>query len=133
MIAPARATKSILPIALGAVVACWSEPAPEPEATAVAPVTVEELNRARAITSQITTRCSTCHTAGKSEIRRWGTALRAIERDCLSAALPLTPAERVACLRRDPSSPTSSFSPAKLGFFAAATTHASFRDLFAEA
>ena len=106
--------------------------AADPDATerVAAPVTPAELAQAKAVTGLVKTRCSTCHTAGKVEIRRWGQAMQAVRAACLAPELPLTKAERIACLRSDPADPASAFSEGKLGFYAAATSHASFRGLF---
>lgn len=77
-------------------------------------------------------RCTTCHTATRSDIARWGEAMQAVERDCLAPGLELSPGERIACLSDDPSDPESWFSATKLGLYAAGARHAELRALFAQ-
>ena len=78
-------------------------------------------------------KCNSCHTAGKTEIQRWGAALTNIENGCLSPSLTMTAAQRVDCLRDDPTDPTSTFSPDKLGLYAAGASLQQFSDLFQQA
>jgi hypothetical protein len=77
-------------------------------------------------------RCNTCHTAGREEIRRWGASLRAVEDGCLASTLTLTPAERLACLREEPTD-ASGYTASKLGFYAAGAALPQFEDLFKQA
>jgi hypothetical protein len=78
-------------------------------------------------------KCNSCHTAGKDDIQRWGAALTSIETNCLATTLAMTPAQRVACLREDPSDATSMFSAEKLGLYAAGASLQQFSDLFQQA
>jgi hypothetical protein len=78
-------------------------------------------------------KCTTCHTAGRQDIRRWGTALTAIETNCLSSTLTLTAAQRIACMRENPADPESAFSATKLGLYAAGAALQQFSDLFQQA
>src|SRR5262245_22199458 len=75
-------------------------------------------------------KCNSCHTAGKSSILRWGAALKDIETSCFDPASTMTAADRVNCLRDDPSDPTSTFSADKLGLYAAGAGLQQFSDLF---
>src|SRR5262249_12858353 len=78
-------------------------------------------------------KCNSCHTAGKTDIQRWGAALTTIESSCLSPSLSMTAAQRIDCLRDDPTDPTSTFSPDKLGLYAAGASLQQFSDLFQQA
>ena len=77
--------------------------------------------------------CTSCHTAGRDDIRRWGAAMAAVEADCLSPDLGLTAAERIACLRDAPEEAASGTSATKLGLYSAAAALPVFADLFREA
>jgi hypothetical protein len=78
-------------------------------------------------------KCTQCHTAGKDDVKRWGAAMKTIEDACLSSTLTLTAKERIACLRIDSADPDSGYSAEKLGLYAAAATHTSMKELFAQA
>jgi len=113
-----------LGISLAAIAGC-SSAEERGSGEAAAEVTAAEVAQARAATTLVKSRCSSCHTASKADIRRWGEALTAVENQCLSPSLTLTAAERVACLRDG-----ATFTEAKLGFYAAASTHTALRTLF---
>jgi hypothetical protein len=74
-------------------------------------------------------KCKSCHAVTAGKIRDWGNALSAIEAACFTPE-NLTDAQRVNCLRTNPSDPTSSFRAHKLGLYATAARHQSFEDLF---
>jgi hypothetical protein len=98
-----------------------------------APVSSSDLAMAKAAVKLIAgsqAHCNTCHTASKADMRRWGAAMQAVETSCLSPSLTLTPEQRVACISDDPTDSTASFSASKLGFYAAAATHAEIKNLF---
>jgi hypothetical protein len=61
--------------------------------------------------------CKGCH--NRDDVRKWSTATFDVAQRCFSQATPLTPAQRIACLSDDPTNPQSSFSPKKMGVFAA--------------
>jgi hypothetical protein len=73
--------------------------------------------------------CNMCHTASKQDIKRWGTAMQAVDRDCFVPEL--TREQRIQCLSADPGS--HEFSAGKLGLYAAAARLAQFKDLFVPA
>jgi hypothetical protein len=75
-------------------------------------------------------KCNTCHTAGREDIRTWAADLRSVEASCLAPELALTPAERVACLRKDPANPESPFIAAKLGLASAGAALPEFEAIF---
>jgi len=74
-------------------------------------------------------RCNTCHTAGKEEIRRWGTTMKRVEDECLSRSVPLTAAERVACMQGSNTAVTA----AELGLYSAGVTQPEFEGLYRQA
>jgi hypothetical protein len=78
-------------------------------------------------------KCNSCHTAGKQDIQRWGAALQSVESSCLSPTLTMTAAQRISCLREDPTDDTSGFSAEKLGLYAAGAALQQFSDLFQQA
>ncbi len=78
-------------------------------------------------------RCNQCHTASRDDIRRWGEAMKAVEDACLSPELELTAAQRLDCLRDDPSDPTSGWSAGKLGLYSAGARLSQLKSLFQEA
>ena len=75
-------------------------------------------------------KCNGCHTAGKNDIKRWGAAFTAIDHACLDPSSSLTAAQRIDCLRKDPTNPASPFSARKLGLYAAGASGADFEALF---
>jgi hypothetical protein len=77
-------------------------------------------------------RCKNCHGITRETVRGWAEAMLAVEAACIDAP-GLTPAQRVDCLRVDPTSSTSPFSAHKLGLYATGATTAQFGQLFAAA
>jgi hypothetical protein len=73
--------------------------------------------------------CNSCHTASKQDIRRWGTAMQALDHDCFVPEL--TREQRIQCLSADPDS--HEFSAGKLGLYAGAARLSQFKDLFVPA
>jgi hypothetical protein len=65
--------------------------------------------------------CNQCHTASRSDVLRWAVSMHDIQAACFDDP-PLDPVARVACMSAEPSDPNASFSPGKLGFFAAGAT-----------
>lgn len=91
--------------------------------------TSSEIAQARAAVALLSgaqAHCNQCHTASKTDIQRWGVQMKTIEDTCLSPTLTMTDAERIACLKED-----GSFTPAKLGLYAAGAKSAQFTTLFA--
>src|SRR5262245_60128463 len=89
----------------------------EESASSADNLTTEELALARTARGYIAAsnaRCTSCHTASREDITRWGTAMKAVEAACLSPSLSLTPLQRVECLRETPSDPESGATATKL-------------------
>lgn len=74
-----------------------------------------------------TGKCTACHTAGKDDIRGWGSSLQAIDAQCLDTSLALTAQQRVDCLK-DPE--TQAFTASRLGLYASGVGQPLFEDLF---
>ena len=92
------------------------------EATTTQSVTETDLALAQAaatILSADGSKCTECHTAGKTDVKRWGAAFTAVEAACLAPTLTLTAQQRIDCLRKDPTNPASPFAARKLGLYAA--------------
>ena len=90
--------------------------------------TSTEINSARAAVALIAgqqAHCNQCHTASKTDIKRWGATMKSIEDNCLSPTLTLTNEQRIACLKDG-----DDFSPAKLGLYAAGAKTSQFATLF---
>lgn len=76
-------------------------------------------------------KCTGCHTAGKEDIVRWGAAAKAIQAECLAPTLPLTPLERIECLKDgDGTDAPKTFQAGKLGLYSAGAHLAEFEALF---
>lgn len=77
-------------------------------------------------------KCRGCHTATPENIRSWGKAMQSVDAACFAPS-SLTAAQRVDCLRTTPSNPASSFSPRKLGLYAAGASLPQMENIFAAA
>jgi hypothetical protein len=83
--------------------------------------------------------CNGCHAITATQVRAWGTAMRAVDGACLAStkddpdAPDLTPKQRVDCLRSNPKDPSSTFSPKRLGLYAAGATGADLQGIFHDA
>lgn len=109
-----------LPSALLCQTSC-SAPSGELVETAEHANTAEDLALARqmiALLDGSDGRCNGCHSASPDKIRAWGRSMMAIDAACF-ARTTLTPAQRIDCLRDDPSDPSSRFSAGKLGLYSA--------------
>ncbi|MFO0738975.1 MAG: hypothetical protein U0270_23975 [Labilithrix sp.] len=62
--------------------------------------------------------CNQCHTASRSDVRRWADNMFNVAYSCFNNP-PLGPADQVACMSDDKNNPQATFSPARLGLFAA--------------
>ncbi|MBX3228340.1 MAG: hypothetical protein KIT84_06790 [Labilithrix sp.] len=91
---------------------------------------LELASKASQLLSAEGSKCSTCHTAGKEDILRWGAAYKAVKDECLAPALPLTALERIDCLRQDKTDATSWFTAEKLGLYSGGAHLAEFEALF---
>jgi hypothetical protein len=76
--------------------------------------------------------CQNCHTVTRQTVRDWAEAMRAVEAACVMP-LGLTAAQRLDCLRLDPSSPASPFSAHTLGLYATGASTSQFVKLFTAA
>ncbi len=96
-------------------------------------VTAAELSMAKAAQDVISgahAHCNQCHTAGRSDVRRWGDAMLNVGIQCFNEPA-LEPTAQVACMSDEPGTPTSSFSTSKLGLFSAGTEYV--KDTFTKA
>jgi hypothetical protein len=124
-----------LAVAGSAVVGCVLDDR-EPNEAATADLTAEERELARKAFNVIAgndARCNRCHTAGRDDIVRWGEAMKTMEERCLAPGLALSAAERIDCLRDDPSDPTSGWSADKLGLYSGGADLSQLKGLFQEA
>lgn len=62
--------------------------------------------------------CNQCHTASRSDVRRWADNMFNVAYSCFNDP-PLGPVEQIACMSDDKANPAATFSPARLGLFAA--------------
>lgn len=118
-----------------ALIGCSVDPSDGADSTSDQ-LSAEDLQLARtsaALIAGANGRCTSCHTAGQEDIRRWGSAMKTIEDTCLSPSLSLTALERVNCMKDDPSDEASGWSPTKLGLYAAGATLPVMETLFKQA
>jgi hypothetical protein len=104
---------------LSALAACSGANADDAD-TSGAAVTANELALAKASVSLLAgdqAHCNFCHTAGRSDIKRWGSTMLAVAQECFAANS--TPAQQVACLSDDKTDPKASYSATRLGLLAA--------------
>jgi hypothetical protein len=123
----------LLPLAAGALSAFGCSTSSGEAAETAGSALDSDMTLARAAVTAIAgtnARCNTCHTAGKDEIVRWGTAMKVIEETCLSSSLTLTPAEKVACLRSAGDEAEPQYSASKLGLYSAAAALPELEDVF---
>jgi hypothetical protein len=105
--------------------------APSEDATEVSNLE-DDLQLARrsvAILTGDTGRCNTCHTAGKEEIRRWGTTMKRVEDSCLGPSVAMNATQRVTCMQGTNANITAS----DLGLYAAGVTQPEFENLYRQA
>ena len=69
-------------------------------------------------------KCVQCHAAAPADVKRWGTAMQAVDAACIAPA-NLTASQRVACLRD-----ATGFTAHKLGLYAAGATLPQFSTVF---
>ena len=118
-----------------AALGCSSAPADDTgSAAANASATESDLALAKKAVGYIngdSGKCTSCHTAGKTDLKRWGDAFTAVDQACFgAAAASMTPMQKIDCLRKDPTNPSSPFAAAKLGLYAAGAGGADFEALF---
>jgi hypothetical protein len=81
-------------------------------------------------------RCNSCHALNVVRLNLWGRATRNVYSTCLAdpdpseGRQPLTPLQKVDCLRSNPRDPASVFEPKKLGYYAGGAHLSYFQQLF---
>ena len=62
--------------------------------------------------------CNQCHTASRSDVKRWADNMYNVAYECFNNP-PLGPVDQVACMSDNKQDPHATFSPERLGLFAA--------------
>ncbi|MBX3228230.1 MAG: hypothetical protein KIT84_26605 [Labilithrix sp.] len=102
-----------------AAIAGCAEPRDESTGTSEARATEAQLKLARDAKDVISgehAHCNQCHTASRSDVKRWAEQMFNVAWECFNQP-ELEPAARVACMSDDKNDPTARYSSARLGLW----------------